>query len=477
MMIAIVILGLGLVMTATMFPVAWTRARTLTEYTTQRSLASSAESTLSTLLHAAGPSIRVVEAPPGNFTQKLLLTAGNLAGDLFYDPTLAGGTYYSPTLNSYQVPAIVAYSDTRVHALNVQNILVSSTGGATVDPRIPERPWRQELMFNIENTNSHPLIKDPNILVFEDVNDWKNQFFINNSFYAAQVPIEQRVSPSLGAYPTEISPDGDKARANWRDKLSARRFLWAVLHRLRSPVGPPNPNGNALSSQQATEQLTLATEAVGTMRVFDFYIVTLRRTQPSNRYARQEWEPPTSLPDPTNRDVVVPASRSASDDVLFPTPWRVQIQLPLTLKLRSAPPGAVGAPTGVPTEVQVPPTGVPAASTAMLAGMFPTGTQFVDEVNGQAYRVVKRREGLPGTPVDGFAFLTLDREVLVEDVDDSPQFGGDFAMESDDAVRTVWVFPPAVDRSAGGSETQPFFDGSPPVVGIDVLTISLSPPG
>jgi hypothetical protein len=93
-------------------------------------------------------------------------------------------------------------------------------------------------------------------------------------------------------------------------------------------------------------------------------------------------------------------------------------------------------------------------------------------VNGQVYRVIKRRENAAGDT----AFLTLDREIVVEDVDDSPEFGGDFALQADDVIRTVWVFPPAVDRSPG-SDTAPVFDGSSPVVGIDVRTVSLSPPG
>ena len=64
----------------------------------------------------------------------------------------------------------------------------------------------------------------------------------------------------------------------------------------------------------------------------------------------------------------------------------------------------------------------------------------------------------------------------MEDVDDSPEFGGDFALQADDVIRTVWVFPPAVDRSLADGAL-PVFDGSSPVVGIDVRTVSLSPPG
>jgi prepilin-type N-terminal cleavage/methylation domain-containing protein len=454
MMIAIVILGLGLVMTATMFPVAWTRARTLTEYTTQRSAAASAESTLSTLLHAAGSSIRVVPIN-GNPTRKLFLTAGSLAGDFFYDPTLVlqyGG----------QV-AIIGYSDTRMHALNVANILVTPQGGAPGSEIIDEDPWLLERMFDIESTTFHPILGS-GIEVFESNDVWKAQYFLENSFYTAQAPVEQRVYPPLGAYPTATGAPQDK----WRDKLSTRRFAWAVLHRLRSRVGPA-PN---LAGPLSAQDLAVAAGASGTTRVFDMYVVTLRRTQPSNRYAMQD---PQFAPDPNDRSVVAtPQSLKSTKDVILPSPWRVQIEIPRKLNVRAAILGGPNASTGVPTEVQFPPTGTTlggADPIAQFSQMLPSGAQFVDEVNGQVFRVTKRREG-----ADGYAFLTLDSEIVFEDMDDGDLQNNLPNLDDDENVRAVWVFPPAVDRSLADGAL-PVFDGSSPVVGIDVRTVSLSPPG
>ena len=53
LMIAIVILGLGLVMVATVFPVAWGRARELSEFTQQQSITPAAQNLTSRILRAA----------------------------------------------------------------------------------------------------------------------------------------------------------------------------------------------------------------------------------------------------------------------------------------------------------------------------------------------------------------------------------------------------------------------------------------
>ena len=55
MMIAIVILGLGLLMVATMFPIAWTKARTLAEFTNQSSITEAASTTVRLLTRVARP--------------------------------------------------------------------------------------------------------------------------------------------------------------------------------------------------------------------------------------------------------------------------------------------------------------------------------------------------------------------------------------------------------------------------------------
>lgn len=469
MMIAIVILGLGLIMTATMFPVAWTRARSLTEYTTQRSISASVDAAVSLRLQAAGPSRRNVTIS-GQPTPTQLLAAGGIAGDFFYDPTLA----------QYGQSAIIAYSDRRVHALNLGNLRPFFDP----DPAkqiMDEDPWRIEQMFDIESDYCHPIL-GCGVEVFNIPPPDRSKYlgeFLMNSFYTARATLEQRFHPPLDPMPSAAadSPEMDR----WRDRLSSRRYAWGALHRLRSPVGPP-PIVNLPPAE-----LAAAVDASGTTRVVDLYVVTLRRAQPSHRFAIQNL---LFVPNPYDRTfIAAPQSLAARFDAVLPVPWRVQIELPKALNLRNPPVGSSAGATGVPTEVQVPPARFPGSADAkrVLAGMFPTGTQFVDEVNGQIYRVTKRREGLPGTPTDGFAFLTLDRELVWEEFDDSddPAFQNNFVpdsqgraiLDADEFIRAVWVYPPSVDRSQSANETLPIFEDSSPVVGIDVRTISLSPPG
>jgi hypothetical protein len=475
MMIAIVILGLGLVMTATMFPVAWTRARTLTEFTTQRSVSASADSTLGTLLQAAGPSVRVVVRPGENPAQKLLLVAGSLAGDLFYNPVLHTDPDFSLPPNEIH-RSVLLPGDTRVHALNIENI--SMTGGTVV----PENPWRLERNdpWRIGQTAD---ICEPNYPLSNYTGLLGKEFCANrnappperygpSSFYAPQVTVGARVYPPMTPLPPPTaSPD---VREKWNDKLSARRYAWAVLHRLQTLVGP---DVSTLQTNQKAAFAARAADASGTTRVFDMYVVTLRRTQPSNRYAMQD---PQFAPDPNDRAVVAtPQALKSTEDVVLPAPWRVQIEIPRKLNVRAAIPGGPNASTGVPTEVQFPPTGTTLGNpeqVSQFSQILPSGAQFVDEINGHVYRVTKRREG-----ADGYAFLTLDRELLWEEFDDG--LNDPFAnpkpppdLDDDEWIRPVWVFPPAVDRSLADGAL-PVFDGSSPVVGIDVRTVSLSPPG
>ena len=115
LMMAIVILGLGLVMVATMFPVAWTRARTMSETTARQTIVPTTESTLRGLVPVADAS----------------LTQGGFAGDLVYVGDCSPGW-------------IAAYSDTRVHALNMQNVRVG--GGGKMRGFVAEDPWMQEMI-------------------------------------------------------------------------------------------------------------------------------------------------------------------------------------------------------------------------------------------------------------------------------------------------------------------------------------------
>jgi len=472
MMIAIVILGLGLVMVATMFPVAWDRARTLNDYTVEQSAAAGAQATLATLLRPAGHSL-VIRDPNTPPYEEMRLTSGSLAGDMFFDPTLPK---VLPVVDGYL--ALLAFADTSVHALNVENLPFVSPAGPTP---VGEDPWDLEDPGGSFPTPLTQIVQDR----FQNLNnDYplpayqrnRGEPFPDRLFYTPQVRVWQRLYPPMEAPPADPAAPGYSEQLNqWNEKLATRRFCWAVLHRLRSQVGP-----TPLSALERVVQEAAA--AMGSTRTFDMYYVTLRRSKPTNRYARQDAADPARIPNPFTLTAVPvePRARVAVDDVMFPLAWRVQMGFSTTL----AP--AVNA-TGVPTEVPVPPTdasgqplimGEPAR---MLVQMFPARTQFIDEITGNLYRVSKRRI------VDDKgekSVLTLDREIVVEDFDMPP---GDprcgipdiclpvGALVAPELLRTVWVFPPPVDRSQSPDEQTPLFDGPSPVVDIEVGSLSISP--
>jgi len=439
LMIGIMILGLGLVMVATMFPVAWHRARELNEYTIQKTAAAGAHDTVKSLVRVAG------EFEPSS-----------LAGDLILDPIAWQTNRRVRTVGqSLGAPWSDWPLDTRVHALNMENMLADTR--APVD----EDPWTIENAANLES----PLLELP-------------QEFIDRSYATARVSLHERVYPPTTPFdPLVVGPGvAGPEKEHWFEKLDAGRFCWATFHRLKNPpVGP----GGTIDRSMSTFTRSL-----------DIYHVTLRRPQSTYRYARQD---PATAPDPyvlTAAPVVVPAPRPNDEEVglLFPVAWRVQVQFPPLLKLEhwdqlvDLP---ALEPTGIPTEIQVPPPNSPAttAQRVMMLQMFPRGAWFIDEITGEVFRVVKRR--IAGANADS-AFLTLDREVYLEELDlpeGDPRCSGciplvapNYVLDPQELLRTVWVFPPqASTRVSGPHGDVLVFEGSQPVVEIDVRTLKLTP--
>ncbi|MFQ5415273.1 MAG: hypothetical protein ACE5E6_12525, partial [Phycisphaerae bacterium] len=240
--------------------------------------------------------------------------------------------------------------------------------------------------------------------------------------------------------------------AQWDAMLDGRRFAWAAFHKLDDRY------------VEMVNNIPLGEDpwhAIAEPRPLTMYYVTLTRGRSTRRYARQN---PDFVPDPLARDV--PQSDIAplppEDDVLFPVPWRVQVLLPDDL--------ASGDGTGVPTDVQAGKTvgdDAPAATNGLVARLFARGGRFIDEINGRVYTVEKYRLSADGD----LATMTLDTEILFDDVNDGAVGGGNDTLELEERLRTVWVFPPRVDRSTGA----PVFAGRQPVVGIDVRTLRIFP--
>ena len=189
LMIAIIILGLGLVMVATMFPVAWERARQLSDFTVQKASLANAHAAASTLLKAAGP--------PGR--------TSSFAGDLI----LLDASTAASNVGGWA-------SDDWVHALNMENI------NADARQFVDERPWVIERASDL----------------FGDLN---TADLGPGSYQQKQIRFHQRLQPparrrdGVDVQQKFADPDDE-----WDEGLDTRRFAWCVLHRLREPVADPN---------------------------------------------------------------------------------------------------------------------------------------------------------------------------------------------------------------------------------------------
>ncbi|UCE59614.1 MAG: prepilin-type N-terminal cleavage/methylation domain-containing protein [Phycisphaerales bacterium] len=421
MMIAVVILGLGLIMIATMFPVAWSRGKKLTEYTVQVAVTDAAHATVQMLTRVSSSTS----------------DATSFAGDLMLDPG---------TTN------IRLNSDTRVHALHTENIVVDSipdmlrpTG--LVSGFAPDRnavdPWNAETApWRLER-----LGEEYGLPFVVGLYCSTGSTYCGSLFFPSQIWIEQRVYPPMPEW--EIIDREDKdARTAWIDNLDSRRYAWAVFHKLR-------------------EQTLLG--AVDQPREFDMYYVTLRRTQPTFRYTRQDPDPAATpaVGDPGRLAPVLVAALPREQDVLLPSPWRVQVYFPDALASSADP---ANQPTGIPTVIEV--NSKDARVGDFVVDLFPEDTWLIDELNGEIFQVTDRRLNADSTE----AYLTLDREVLLEEIDDG--FKGAFHFQStfidpEEQIRTVWVFPPPV--LADRDDDDPVFQGKPPVMAIEKRTLTVAP--
>ncbi len=435
-MIAIAILGFGLVMMATMFPIAWQRARTLVEFTSQAAAVESAHSAAKLLFHVDSPNSTVYEG-------------SSFAGDLIEDP-----------LGPVPYPS---YPDQRVHLLHMENLLVSPRGF------YPPRD-------DANGAASPPYkLEGPVPVTLPPVTT-----FFTPDYRAAQIRLEQRIYPPMPPRENVDAATGafQSDDPTWDDTFASRRFAWVAFHRLLKPI----PITGDVDTQCVAPGFALGCpDFLSQTREFDMYYATVKRSQVRTRYAQQDPNDPPN-PDFPN-DVKVPVALPTTDDVVLPTPWRVQIFIP---NPSSPDPNQLANPhdespkakdidadrdrAGVPTVAEVNTSNVPTAS--FVVDFFQRGTKFIDEVNGEIYEVVNRRTRAGTGPDDVQAFLTLDKEIVLVDIVD-PSFPGP-PYPTPQLVRTVWVFPPPVDseRLTDGS---PIFIGSPPVIGIDKRILSVAP--
>jgi len=429
MMIAVVILGLGLIMVATLFPVSWTRARLLAEFTSQTHATAEAEASVKLLARVDGE--RRSDGSP--------LDALSFKGD----QVLYEGVFFNP--------------NSRVHAMNMQNIQVEDRKPSAVS-FVPEYPWENEPFP--DPFDEVAVCMGPNAV------DTFRRF--EATYFQPQFRFCDRVYPPMQPPPLEDDPDYDRKFERWNTVLDSRRYAWTVFHKLGTDYvnrveakDPADPS--RLSRLECPSRSGVVGGPIETTRTFTMYYVTLRRPRAMQRFARQKEEP---LPNPYSRlDEAVVRPRPPDEDLMFPVPWRVQITMPegiLPSEFATAVPTEVGVNVRRDNGRRID------RDLDILVEMFRRGTVFIDELNGHVYRVEKRR--LAGKK-DDQAFLTLDREIVLEDIND---FIEDEFLQDEERLRAVWVFPPSVKRRERDDDPL-VFDGAQPVVGVDIRTLTISP--
>lgn len=454
MMIAIVILGLGLLMVATIFPVAWKKARELTESTVQNSCTDIAESTVRSLLRVDGSNC----TNPNSTCSSANSLA--FAGDQYairvsdnFCPNCIGTPLFIFPLET----VLGAVSSSRVHYLHLENLLVENRAFQG------DEPWRIE-----GDGNSADMLADP------DLNDaiTLGKF---PSYFTPRVAFNDRVYPPL---PIRASLDFKKPDPSWDGALENRRYAWAVFHKLSDCKYAGEVYGN-WQTAQTLKKPELFEASVELTRTMTLFYTTLRRPRPTMRYAVQD---PTKVADPLDTATPVKIGTLDSDtDLMFPVPWRIQVVFPDgTTNPSDYQPGFIRSASnrsGIPTEVIVNPANPVGKNSTdgrvddngFVVDLFQPGAYFIDERSGQVYRVQQRK--LMGAAQDE-AILTLDREVVLEDIF-SPCEEIPSELQPQDRLRTVWVFLPPV--RGGRAEGEPLiFDGQQPVVGIDVRTQTFS---
>jgi prepilin-type N-terminal cleavage/methylation domain-containing protein len=492
LMIAIAILGIGLLMVASMFPIAWTKARDLARHTAAVSCADTAAQTVRL-------ATRVDSAKPGQ-------NSTSFAGDYLVE------TSSDPSYFGYDYPGSMLPHDTFVHYLTTENVLVTKPADRP-SPVIAEYGWPL-LMAALKDLNNYNYnLNSPTKIEWNFSNPGVVQQWFGpraDGTYSPAVGVPQRVFPALEAFPAPASatPTADEQKEidAWTERMQGRRFCWAVFHRLTKLLNTDVP-------AQATDPNFFAKrqEAASRPRVFDMYYVTLNVAR-GQRFARQD-EAKLFNGEIKAKLSPNPPSSSTTDslgviegDVQFPSPWLVSLLTPEAdgsdkahrfLNFRSPtemqlPPVNLPAtetgdtvPRGVPTEVLIE---VDPAKSFDFRDFFEPGTQCIDALNGQVYRVVKRRLIESGFSDDRFqtiadsskplkAVLTLDREIFVEDLRNDPAKPYNLGAEGHNpasAARQLWIFPPAIERTGTGDNDWAIV-GPTPVAALEVRPLVMTP--
>ncbi len=484
MVFAIFILGLGLLFTSSMFPIAWIKARAVHETTNTRSCTAAGANMFERVSRVNGPR------------------------DLqFSNSTFFPVDWFPADPDDITKP--IVFPNTRVHAMNLGNYKAApycgtfetdELNGGGDDVPVGSSSWHLSDQLTYWMGDS---VFVSNIIA---------PALIKSRFYTASTYARDRLFPPLDERPDPADATLDTARALWDEQFAGRRYCWAVLYRFSRMYGPDvsidplDPfelvyGMNCTGASQSPECVLANEEVRQTLakpREMTVYYVTLKR--PDNaRYAKQEalvgsggtatWNPSKRLDHPR--------ALPSTSDVLLPSPWRIQGSL-------TAIPAIGAAPTGIPSEISV--------NDIVLAEMLAPKTVLIDERNGQIYRITQRRNS---TTNPAAVVLVLDKEYTAGDIyrPDYDLFPADYdgadslhenwknewewierdcdnldltdssipnvsdclnIIEDEPEKRYYWVFPPPVETQRAVADV-PIYAGSPPVVDIETRQVVLRP--
>ncbi len=482
LMIAIVILGIGLLITSSMYPIAWFKARDVAEATVVPSCSSTADASARMMLD--------VNPVPNT--------------DIVFDCTDSAffpGDWYEDLPALHRPWRASLYPDTRVHPLNMGNYLAGSLQDDELDPLVPGSKKRVVVADNgwRLDDNLKPRLGDALYVTALAATPPLSPATPNSQPprpHWARISANARMFPPLPPRPL----DDDPGLPLWKEQFELSRNCWAVFYRFSDMPGPSGSTRSTANecidhgenpADPACVRAVREVEAtLSRNRMLTMYYVTLQRPVDA-RYARQEGFTFTSgggtwTRNPPNAPRAIPEA-----EVALPVPWRIEATLT---------PSTVQAIQNQVTNPSAPPTGIPSeiiVEDPVLAAMLQKETYLIDDRTGQIFRVVSRREDASGV------VFTLDGEYTADDVINEPDYepfpktaeenwlswwnwhdwsceedpGGPNCstyQENDPAQRFYWVFPPPVESVLDG---MPTFDGTPPVVQIESRQLLIRPKG
>lgn len=474
LMIAVVILGIGLLITSSMFPIAWYKAREVAEAAVIPALANTAEVNLKLQCRRAD---RKLDPTNPRYTSSFF------PGD------------WVPTAKDHGEPLICP--DTHVHLLNAGNYLADTGEDFYIDDDNKERPvaddaWMLEDNLDVYLAERGALQTGFNVPLVEAM----------RAALGPQVSPQSRLALPLGRRPRATDTPAPHAEVMklWQERFDGCRHSWAVFYRFSELPGAGYavfaPIGNPLTDPQKEK---VSTEELRQPRQLNVYCVTLKRPIGA-RYARQQgYDPQESSPEPA--DLTAPEPRDPEFDVLLPVPWRFEAELAV-LPIDTDPNYVPGAPAEI---IVKPPTntGVQPIMLEALDKDF----YLIDDRTGQVFTVTNRR-------TDGLnVVLTLDSEYTRAQIIDTPEYEPQLSGSSVPAIeqlqhnwkiaslwkhhgcdidpdrpqcdsallsqkedeperRTYWVYLPPVEQRSSPSDPL-IFSGTQPVVAIEVRQIAM----